>query len=301
MSKKLIFVFNPQSGKGKIKSVLFDIVDMLTKADFEVTVYPTQCKGDCAEKISHINGYDYVMISGGDGTLNEAVCGMLRREPDSRIPIGYIPTGTMNDFASGNGIPKSAQDAVQNFINGTSVSYDIGSFNNELFIYVAAFGVFTDVSYDTPQSAKNIFGAAAYFWEGMKRLPKIQGVKVKITTDDGCVTEEEVLLCLIINSVSVAGFEFGDFYDVDTSDGIFEIVLIPKKANIINIAGVINDIKNGERNSNGVRVISTKSATIETASPVRWTLDGEYGGETNSVKFEVLHQAVQFVFNKKSD
>lgn len=298
MSKKLIFVFNPHSGKGRIKLFLLDIIDIFTKAGYSVTVHPTQAPGDCTELLKGLDlTYDLMVVSGGDGTLNEAVNGMLCLPAKKRMPIGYIPAGTMNDFASGNGISKTMIDAAADIICGKTIDYDVGMFNEQSFIYVAAFGAFTDVSYDTPQTTKNILGNAAYVFEGIKRLPTLKGINVHIKTDEGEEIEEEVYLFLIMNSVRVAGFEVGEFYDVDTNDGVFEIVLIPKTDNLIDAAAVINAIRNGETDKNGMRVISTSGAEIKTDDSVRWTLDGEFGGETDKVSFRVIHNAVKFIVN----
>lgn len=299
MRKQLLFIFNPHSGKGRIKQFLLDIIDIFTKADYAVTVHPTQEPGDCAKEIARLDPrYDLIAVSGGDGTLNEAVTGMLKLPKSKRIPIGYIPAGTMNDFASGNGIPKTMVDAAEAIISGSVINYDIGMFNDSCFIYVAGFGAFTDVSYDTPQLSKNILGNAAYVVEGIKRLPSLTGTHVRIKTEGGEEIEEDVMMCLIMNSASVAGFEVGEFYTIDTSDGLFEIVLIPMAENIIDIASVITSIRKGERDKGGVRVISTKGAEILTDEPVAWTLDGEFGGETTSVRFKVAPSAVQFIIKE---
>ncbi len=302
MRKHLLFIFNPYSGKGKIKDYLFDIIDIFTKADYIVTVHPTQKPGDCTAELGTAGRtYDLVVVSGGDGTLNEAVSGMLSLPPESRVPIGYIPAGTMNDFASGNGIPKTMVNAAAAIIDGNLVKYDIGSFDNKTFIYVAAFGAFTDVSYDTPQLTKHLLGNAAYVIEGIKRLYTLEGIYVSIKTDEGEEYEGDVFVCLIMNSTSVAGFDVGDFYNINTNDGLFEIVVIPKTDNIIDFATLITSIKNGERNKDGMRVISTTGAKIKTSLPVRWTLDGEYGGETDSAVFKVIPNAVDFIINNKEN
>ena len=295
MSKRLLFIFNPHSGKGKIKTYLYDITERFTQAGYEVTVCPTQAPGDCEKKIKTCaDRFDIAVISGGDGTLNEAVVGMSSLPEDKRIPIGYIPAGTMNDFASTNNISNLPLDAIEDIIDGRHIPYDIGILNGKSFIYVAAFGAFTDVSYETPQINKNILGAAAYFLEGIKSLPKIKSTNVRITTDSGEVIEDEASLVLIMNSTSVAGFEFGRFYDIDTSDGLFEIVLVPRSVTILDLPSLVSGIKNGKRSINGVTVISASSAVIQTDEPVRWTLDGEYGGATDRAEFCVNHNAVEF-------
>lgn len=296
MGKRLLFVFNPRSGKGRVKNALFETVDIFTAGGYDVTVHPTQSAEDCANTVARLAAeHDVVAVSGGDGTLNEAVSGMIRLPEEDRRPIGYIPSGTMNDFASGNGIPKDMTAAAETIVKGGTIKYDIGRLNDRHFIYVAGFGAFTDVSYVTPQTTKNVFGSMAYLVEGIKSLAKIEGIDVRVTTDEGQVVEEEALICLIMNSTSVAGVGFGDFYNVDTDDGLFEILVIPKSSKLTDIAAVISEILNGERDSGGVHVLTTKGAVIETEKPVRWTLDGEFGGETDKVSFGVIHNAVEFI------
>lgn len=299
MKKKLLFVFNPRSGKGHIKLHLLDIIDIFTKSGWSVTVHPTQEQGDCTETIKRsAQEYKLVVVSGGDGTLNEAVSGMISLPKEKRIPIGYIPSGTMNDFASGNGISKTMTDAATEIMDGRAIDYDIGVMNGQSFIYVAAFGAFTAVSYDTPQLTKSLFGSAAYVLEGIRRLPTVTGINMTIKTAEGDTYEQEVYLCLIMNSTSVAGFEVGEFYDVDTNDGLFEIVLIPKTDTLLDVASVITSIKNGETDKSGMHVIATRGARIKTDGKVSWTLDGEFGGDSAEVDFKVLHSAVKFIVSK---
>ena len=297
MEKKILFIFNPNSGKGKIKTSLFEIIDLFTDAEYDITLYPTKRLGDCEKKVAEkAEFYNLIVISGGDGTLNEAVNGMLKLDKEKRVPIGYIPSGTMNDFASTNNISPSPLDAVDRSIQGKYIPSDIGLFNERPFIYVAGFGAFTEVSYDTPQATKNLLGSAAYFLEGIKSLPKIKGVNTELIIDDTNTININAALVMIMNSTSVAGFEFGEFYDIDTSDGIFEILLVPKSFNMLNLPSIITRIRNGEREINGASIISAKKAVIKTETPVRWTLDGEYGGECDEVTFEVQHNAVEFVY-----
>ena len=297
MAKKILFIFNPLSGKGKIKNSLFEIVDKFTDADYDITLYPTKNPDYCERKVYECaEKYDCVVIAGGDGTLNEAVKGMLSLDSDKRVPIGYIPCGTMNDFASTNNISPDPIDAIDNIINGETIPYDIGLFNDRPFIYVAGFGAFTGVSYDTPQVSKNIFGTAAYFFEGLKSLPKIKGINTRIVIDDKEPIDTNASLVMIMNSTSVAGFDFGEFYnEIDIHDGIFEVLIVPKSFSLIDFPGVLARIRNGEREINGAKMLSAHKVIIKTEEPVKWTLDGEYGGEYTDMTFEVLHNAVEFI------
>ena len=167
--KKMLFIYNPNSGMGLLKPKLSDVLDIFVKGGYEVTVYPTQKYHDAFEKTkAYEEQYDIVVCSGGDGTLDEVVSGMQMRTV--QVPIGYIPAGTTNDFASSLHISKNILEAADTVVNGVPFSCDVGTFNKDYFIYVAAFGLFTDVSYETKQSMKNVLGHLAYVLEGTKRI-----------------------------------------------------------------------------------------------------------------------------------
>ena len=150
MSQKLLFIFNPHAGKGQIKNHLVDIVDMMVKAGFDVTIYTTQAQADATRKVVEEGaGYDRIVCSGGDGTLDEVMTGLMQAK--LHIPIGYIPAGSTNDFANSLGIPKEMLKAAERAVGQNRFPCDIGDFNSDTFVYVAAFGLFTEVSYKTSQ------------------------------------------------------------------------------------------------------------------------------------------------------
>ena len=164
MKKKLLFIFNPCSGKGQIKNKLMEVIDIMVKAGYEVTVHSTQDREDAMQKVkSEAKNYDLVICSGGDGTLDEAVTGMMQSE--KKVPLGYIPAGSTNDFANSLKIPKDIVKAAHVAVEGRKFPVDVGYFNGDSFIYIAAFGLFTDVSYQTSQELKNVLGHAAYILE----------------------------------------------------------------------------------------------------------------------------------------
>ena len=203
--KKMLFIYNPNAGTGALKPKLSDVIDVFTKAGYEVTVYPTQKYHDGIEKMeSCSDGYDLIVCSGGDGTLDEVVTGMRKRS--YKAPLGYIPAGTTNDFATSLGIPKDILAAADTAVNGIPFPCDVGTFNNDYFIYIAAFGLFTDVSYETKQSMKNILGHLAYVLEGAKRIFNIPSYKIRVI-HDGEEIEDEFIYGMVTNSRSVGGFK----------------------------------------------------------------------------------------------
>jgi len=279
--KKLLFVFNPRSGKGLIRQHLMTIVDTFVKGGYEVTVHPTQARNDAFEKIrARCGDFDAVVCSGGDGTLNETIkalhtCG-------HRVPLGYIPSGTMNDFASSLGIPKDMPAAAARIVEGSLVTVDTGSFNDEYFTYIAAFGAFTDVSYETSQQMKNMFGSLAYIMEGMKRLNTARSYRVAVT-HDGETVEDDFIFGMVSNSTSVGGFKGLSGNEVLLDDGVFEVFLIKFPKNLPEFQFTINALLKRELDSK--YFISFKASQVEFRSEgdLPWTLDGEFGGNCRTV------------------
>ena len=231
--KKLLFVFNPKSGMGLIKNHLLDIVDIMVKAGYNPTVYPTQARGDATRKVREEGAeYDRIVCSGGDGTLDEVVTGM--REANLETPLGYIPAGSTNDFARtlgiGNDMIKAAEIAVGEHI----FPCDVGRFEDDTFIYIAGFGIFTEISYDTPQSLKNMFGHAAYILSAAKSLTSIPNYLMQVEAN-GEVIQDRFIYGMVTNSISVAGFKGLTGKNVELDDGYFEVTLIKHKTNPIEL------------------------------------------------------------------
>lgn len=294
--KKLLFVFNPYSGKAQIKNHLLDIVDTMVKADYEVTIYPTQKAGDAKEKVEVEAGdYDLIVCSGGDGTLDETVTGMMNRE--QKIPLGYIPAGSTNDFATSLGIPKDMVKAANVAVNGNAFPCDIGSFNGDFFVYVAAFGLFTEVSYKTSQDLKNVLGHAAYLLEGAKCLHDIPAYRMQVEYN-GNVIQDEFIYGMISNSTSVGGFKGMTGKDVLLDDGVFEVTLIKKPRNPIELNEIIASLINLVDDTNMVYSFKTQSVKFTAKQAIPWTLDGEFGGEHIEVCVENCKQSVEIMVEK---
>ena len=296
--KRVLFIYNPNAGKGLVKNRLSDILDIIAKAGYEIVVYPTQSYKDAYRKVATFTGdYDRVICCGGDGTLDEVVTGMMART--ERIPIGYIPAGTTNDFANSLHIPKNMLEAAQTAVNGRIFPCDIGKFNDDVFVYIAAFGMFTDVSYETKQEMKNILGHLAYVLEGMTRLFDIPSHHMKVTYDDK-VIEDEFIFGMVTNSKSVGGFKSIVGKNVVFDDGEFEVTLIKTPSNPIALQELISALLIGQVNTKHMYSFKTGHAKFESAEEIAWTLDGEYGGQHDEVEVVNCRQALEIMVQDKS-
>ena len=291
--KKLLFIYNPNAGKGLIKPKLSDVLDIFVKAGYEVTVYPTQKYRDGYHKVRHFKEeYDLVVCSGGDGTLDEVVTGMMKRK--EQIPIGYIPTGTTNDFARSLHIPKDMLKAADTAVNGIVFPCDIGKFNNDFFVYIAAFGLFTDVSDQTKQEVKNVLGHLAYVLEGMKRLYNVPSYRIKVTHDDQ-VIEDEFIFGMVTNSRSIGGFRNMVGKSIVFDDGEFEVTLIKTPKNPLALQEIIAAILIEQIDTKHMYTFKANSLKLESLEEIPWTLDGEFGGEHDEVMIENQRQKLKIM------
>lgn len=289
--KKMLFIYNPRAGKAKIRSNLLDMIDIFTKAGYEVTAYPTQTSGDGRKAVMERRPgyYDLIACSGGDGTLDEVVTGMMQCE--KRLPIGYVPAGTTNDFAGSIKIPKNMGEAARVIVEGENFDCDIGGFNQDYFVYCAAFGLFTEVSYETRQDMKNVLGHMAYILEGMRRLSGIQSYPMRVEYEDQ-VIEGDFIFGMITNSLSIGGFKRITGKYVQLDDGKFEVTLIKRPANPVELNTIVAALLNRNVNTDLMYCFKAASLKILSEEEISWTLDGEYGGKHREVSIKDHKQAL---------
>ncbi|MCD8341757.1 MAG: diacylglycerol kinase family lipid kinase [Clostridiales bacterium] len=291
--KTLLFLYNPCAGKGKIADSLGAICAAFQAQEYLVTVYATKGPGDAAQATRTLaSHYDRMVCSGGDGTLSEVISGLVASEGDMP-PLGYIPSGTTNDYARSLKIPTRPVEAAALAASGPALPVDVGQLNTQNFIYVAAFGAFTSVSYATPQEHKSLLGHAAYVLAGIRSLSEITSYEMKVSYDGGTV-EEEFLYGMVSNSTSVGGFKglMGD--NVQLDDGIFEVLLIRKPDSMMQMAAILDALANKKPHSH-VRMFQTRRVTFTSVEAVPWTTDGEFGGNHSYTEITLLRQAVPIV------
>lgn len=291
--KKLLFILNPISGKNQIKPYVCDIIDLYVSAGYEVTVHTTQTRGDAREVAKTRGaGYDIIICSGGDGTVGEVVNGLLTLD---EVPcLGYIPAGTTNDYAKSLGIPTKLMDAAMNTIEGQAYACDIGDFNGHYFVYVAAFGLFTDVSHQTPQETKNMIGHLAYVLEGVKSLASVKSYHLKVQYDDVEI-EDDFIYGMVTNSISVGGFKMFTGKDMVLDDGLFEMLLVKIPKNLMDLQAIIGALLLQKVEDNYMVYAKTKEVTMISGNSVPWTLDGEDGGEHETACILNCQKAIQII------
>lgn len=294
--KKILFIVNPRSGKGQIKYQLLEIADVFIKGGLDVSLHITQGSQDATRVVKERSEeFDLIACSGGDGTLDEVVTGMM--ECAEKCPIGYIPAGSTNDFANSLQLPKHMKEAAQCIVQDKAYLCDVGSFNGDYFVYIAAFGIFTDVSYLTNQDMKNILGHLAYLLEGAKRIFNIKSYHVELEVN-GEHIEDEYIFGMITNSESVGGFRSITGRNIQLDDGLLEVTLIRMPRNAIELQDIISSLLRREMDSKYIATYKTGKIILRSQAEIPWTLDGEYGGNHKQVEILCHQKAIPILVNR---
>ena len=299
MDKKNLIIMNPFSGKREANKYLTDIIDIFTKGGYMTTILTTTERGDGTVYASRYAGeFDLITCIGGDGTFNEVVAGLL--DSGERVPVGYIPAGSTNDFANSLKLSTNILKATEDIVKGRLKTLDIGSFNGRKFSYVASFGAFTQTSYSTPQSVKNMLGHLAYILEGATSLTSIKPQHLKIEAN-GMPYEDDYIFGAISNSTSLAGILTLDPQYVDMNDGLFELLLVRSPKNPIDLAEIVYMLTTQNYESNKITFVNADSFTIYADENMDWSLDGEYQEGCERIEIENLHNAIDIVVNDKEE
>ena len=294
--KKLLFIYNLHAGKGTLRGRLAPILDALT-AEWDVTVHPTRGPGDATVVArDRAEEFDRIVCSGGDGTLHEVVSGLMALPQEKRPVVGYIPAGSTNDFAKNLDLPHTLEELAEVAAAGVPRPVDVGRFNDADFLYVAAFGAFTDLAYTTPQQAKNLLGHLAYVLPSVTRLGTIQPYSMTLEYDGGTLTDS-FCLGLVSNTLSVAGIKGTPIQPVSLDDGLFEVMLVRQPQNILQLQDIMKALTNFSDDEEGlVTCLRTRKLKVTSDCDLAWTLDGEYGGDHREVDVVNCHQAVTIVY-----
>lgn len=297
--KKLLLIINPTSGKKRVNRSLTEIIEILNRGGYDVTVYVTAARGDATQTVAErAQEFDMVVCAGGDGTFNELVSGLLRA--GASCPVGYIPSGSTNDFASSLHLSRDFSQAARDLLDGTPTPLDMGRFHDRYFSYIASFGAFTRTSYATSQSLKNTLGHFAYLLSGIKEITSIRGHHLRFILPDGTVYEDDYIFGAVSNTTSVAGVLTLSPELVDMSDGKFELLLIRKPRTALELSDCVLALTSQKYDSPMLTLTSAERLIVEGSENLSWSLDGEEAQGVSNCVIENLHHAVRVMVNLQS-
>jgi len=291
--KHLLLILNPTSGMRKAARNLTDIISVFNRADYDTHVYVTACHGDAAKAVHQFGSEaDIIVCCGGDGTLNETVTGVIEAGLD--VPIGYIPSGSTNDFASSLHLSGDVVEAAGQIVSGSETAYDVGKFGDRYFTYIASFGAFTKASYSTPQNIKNTLGHMAYVLEGMQELTALRPEHIRMELD-GETVEDDFLFGAVCNSTSVGGILKLKPDLVDMADGKFEVLLIRAPRDLQELHECVMALHNQTYNCGMITFRNAGSVHVTGNPSMVWSLDGEKAEGSEKIMIENLHKRITLI------
>ncbi len=293
--KRLLLIYNAHAGKGRIREKLSDIISMYSMSEYELIVHSTCGVGDAAlvtEQYTANDACDLIVCAGGDGTLDEVAGAQMR--VGKKIPIALIPAGSTNDFGYTLGISGDIMGAAMLALTGKKFLCDIASFNNRYFTYTAAFGLFSDVSYNTSQNMKNSLGRLAYIMNGITKLSQIKVYHLKVEYG-GRVYEDDYIYGMVVSSNSVGGFKGITGDGVTLDDGLHELMLVKKQDSLAGVTRVVNELLSHKYDSAYIQYARVDKVSISSDDEIAWSLDGEFGGKTKRADIQVVKQGICYI------
>lgn len=292
--KKVKIIYNPSSGRQSTERRLDRLCKLLLDDGYLIGKFITQKKNDAMlETMKTCNeDWDIIVVSGGDGTVNEVAKGIANS--NKKVPVAILSSGTVNDFANFMKIPKNINEFYDMIKREETIDVDLGKVNDEYFVNVAAGGLLSNVAYQVPIETKMVLGRMAYYIEGLREITQstFEPIKVNIESEQ-YLKDEEIILFLVSNSSSIGGFK-KLAPKADVLDGLLDVIII-KKSGVQDLANIFLNIFSGEHiNHPNVVYFKSKSITVSTKEDIPIDIDGEYGGKLPAT-FEIVPKAFRII------
>lgn len=288
MNKKVKFIYNPYSGEQSIVNNLDKVIRMHQEKNLTIVPFSI-IKGQGVEKaLEDIDdSYEYILLAGGDGTIDSVVNALKLKNID--LPIGILPVGTANDFAKFLGLPANIEECLAQILELQPKAVDLGKVNDKYFINVLSTGLFTDISQKTEEHLKNTIGKLAYYIKGIEELHKFRKISVKVTTEEK-IYDDPIYLMLVFNGRTAGNFNLATRAEVD--DGLLDVVIF-KAFNIPEIVPMFIRILRGEHlNDPRIEFFKTDRLLIETNEDIVSDIDGEKGPDF-PLEVKCIAEAIQ--------
>ena len=297
LEKKMLLLVNPKAGQKKAIKALWEIIHIFNRAGYSVITHITAGNNDGREAVAqYADDVDVVVCCGGDGTFNETLSGVI--ESGKKLPMGYIPAGSTNDFACSLNLSGDVVKAARDIAEGLPDELDVGSFDGRYFSYVASFGLFTKTSYSTPQEMKNIFGHAAYILSGIQEISQIKTYHLKFILTDGTEIEDNFVFGAVSNSTRFGGVLSLSKELVDLQDGMLELLLIRAPKDILELADCVRALQHQTYDNPMITFLKDSHFKISTPENLNWTLDGEKQPGKAEFEIDCLHKGITLIRNK---
>lgn len=273
--KKLRLIYNPFAGRRRLVSELDDVIRIFQEGGYEVCIHRTESPKDIEQTAAQSQDVDTLVIAGGDGSIHQAVNGLMKIDEQKRPVLGILPVGTANDLAYALKLPKARAEACKVINRDKIFEMDLGMVNERYFVNVASAGLLTDVSPLVDIHMKNSLGQLAYYLKGLETLPSFRPFHVEFE-HDGHMYSEDALLILAVNGLSVGGFK-QLVPMASLSDGKLDFLIVKLSGWPETMRLLLKAVGRGKVKSDKVVQFQTEYLRITCDRESSSDLDGEWG------------------------
>lgn len=294
-----LIAYNPYSGKERFIKHKDYVINRLKEKFAKIDVFCSNGEKSITKQIKEFGSfYKCIIVCGGDGTLNEAINGLMLIPEAVRPILAYLPFGTVNDVGHMLGLNKNIKKTIDNILALDYVDMDICRLNDKYFIYAAAAGKFTSVSYEAKKSLKKHFGRMAYFLEAFKKLKDKEKIKVQINTNGESI-EGSYYVIMALNSEKLAGFKLYRRKPIKLNDGMIDLTLVKTKRLNLSFINLGMFFLFGDHWKKGITSISTNNFRIISENELAFNVDGEFAFDSARAECMVINKAIKIVVPKK--
>ena len=291
--KKVKFIYNPFSGEAVITKNLDTIIGKYQAKEYTIVPFRISTEQSLEDAFLDIDSsYHHILGAGGDGTINQIINIMKKKNLD--IPLAILPVGTANDFAKYIGMPADIGSACDKILAGKIQEIDLGKANDKYFINVFSFGLFTDVSHKTPTHLKNTIGKLAYYLNGIKELPSFKKLDIKVTSDE-FFYEGNALIFFTFNGRTAGNINIS--YKSEINDGLLDVIIV-KGENIRSTLSSLLAFLKLEHLEKPKDIIhfTTSDFTVEYSdSSLESDIDGEVG-PTSPIHISCIENGLKMIY-----
>lgn len=291
--KKVKFIYNPFSGEAVVTKNLDTIIGKYQAKGYTIVPFRISTEQNLEDAFLDIDSsYHHILGAGGDGTINQIINIMKKKNLD--IPLAILPVGTANDFAKYIGMPADIGSACDKILAGKIQEIDLGKANDKYFINVFSFGLFTDVSHKTPTHLKNTIGKLAYYLNGIKELPSFKKLDIKVTSDE-FFYEGNALIFFTFNGRTAGNINIS--YKSEINDGLLDVIIV-KGENIRSTLSSLLAFLKLEHLEKPKDIIhfTTSDFTVEyNDSSLESDIDGEVG-PTSPIHISCIENGLKMIY-----
>lgn len=290
MKKKIKLLVNPKSGQRNIDEYIPKVLYIFTKHNFTVDMDILEHEKDHIDKLKDVEQYDYVVVAGGDGTVNSIINSLVNKN----ISLGIIPTGTTNVLSMELKLPTNPYEAAYYIsTKAKPKGFDVGKFGSKYFGLMVSYGFDAHTISKVDYSLKKIIGKYAYALAGFSTLFTYKPEPIYVDFFDNKPQKKGYFV--VVGNASFYGGKYSITPLAKMDDGLLDICIFKKKGVLKSISYIMDVLKGTHIDSDDVEYFQVPKARLITKE-IPGQIDGDLTkNEKDHVDIKVCPKAINIL------